>query len=350
MEQKNAQYSERGRNFKDIHTYSIGNEIPVIYEESTPKVIGGPYREPMSEKSPRDQNPMESPKQKIKDPYKNFKIIHNTSVANSNAYNSPVFNPLKMENGVVTLMTSNGDAETFREQNPPINSAIKESNLQIEKINQMLEEHRKKKTNPKIVEESLSSPIISQNFIQEMKERISHRRKNSVSKQIQMDDTENVVLADKIDDQVVLDTLETQYDLQATETFGSFPKFQTSEAPSEHNKFRIESLPRDIHLQNPQSAREISSRQDVPLQMPGSIKTVSNKVHDTTSKKPTAYQNSQKVLLENNKGKETQSKQVTKVARNPTPNQKNSATPTNMKENININNQQSQKHTPKQDE
>jgi hypothetical protein len=54
--------------------------------------------------------------------------------------------------------------------------------------------------------------------------------------------------------------------------------------------------------------------------MPGSVKTISSKAQETSSNKPATYQNTQKVLVDTNKGKELQSKQSSKVVRNPTPN------------------------------
>lgn len=163
---------DNNRNNQEHHSYAIGYENnknhPVFSSGKEDHII---YRE-FHEDNENDEPRLESPKQKVKDPYKNFKIIHNTSVNNSNLFASPQMN-FKNENSNMVYV---GDENSIRENpNLPINSALKESTIQIAKINKMLEDHRKKK-NQKLVEESMSSPVLGANFLQEMKDRLEHRR------------------------------------------------------------------------------------------------------------------------------------------------------------------------------
>jgi hypothetical protein len=163
---------ENNRKNYEHHSYIIDvenskkrtNQVPVKEDA----II---YRE-FHEDNDNDEPRLESPKQKVKDPYKNFKIIHNTSVNNSNLFASPQMN-IKNENS--NLMYQLDETLLKENSNLPINSALKESTIQIAKINKMLEDHRKRK-NQKIVEESLSSPVLGANFFQEMKDRLEHRK------------------------------------------------------------------------------------------------------------------------------------------------------------------------------
>jgi len=173
--------NEKLKNMRDIHNYAISkNQSGFFDDKLSPKPLsiyraGGPAISFQSPDSPKKRDPNTHL-------YKNFNIIHNSSVNNSNIYSSPNFQILKNDPSAYTLVTAQGEIETFRNsyssQQQPINSAIKESNMQLEKINKMLEEHRKKKAQKSMEDSSMSSPMIAQNYLQEMKERLSHRISN----------------------------------------------------------------------------------------------------------------------------------------------------------------------------
>lgn len=104
------------------------------------------------------------------DTYKNFRIVHNTSQGSFNTFAPQNVNNTQKTESSINI--TEGDQQS-------IDPIIKESSKQLSKINEMLEEHRKKKSmkpiNDSLEATSNSSVRITKEYIQEMKEKLASK-------------------------------------------------------------------------------------------------------------------------------------------------------------------------------
>jgi hypothetical protein len=105
------------------------------------------------------------------DNVKNFKIMHNTSQNSSNLASS-LYPNQKTDSPLVD------PGVQLKSSHPELNSILKESTKQIDKINKMLEEHKKKKAlrhlNESIDRIDTSGTSITEEYIREMKAKLSN--------------------------------------------------------------------------------------------------------------------------------------------------------------------------------